>query len=230
MTSQSARNVSASVSRFTPCPDVLVDLYSHTTALVWGKICRYSQMDEGICRASLERLALEMGLTDETIAKHVKKLEEGQYVQDMTPDLRNRPHIYKDTEKLRLKVNIAMDEVYTTKKIGSHYRKNRYEVTTTKGREENQNVFTAYEQIFGVPLTQTTADKLKYAELEYSTSWVIDALYLAVENSTPTKDKRNWRYCETILIRWKLSGKDDGKKGKPAPTVNEALKKAGYDV
>jgi hypothetical protein len=51
------------------------------------------------------------------------------------------------------------------------------------------------------------ADSLDLAEKDYPAGWIADAIRLAVENN-----KRNWRYCEAILRRWKESGKDDGKR------------------
>ena len=62
------------------------------------------------------------------------------------------------------------------------------------------------------------------AEQEYPEAWILEAISLAVQNN-----KQNWRYCETILKRWKNKGKDNGK-GKPAPTLNDAMRNAGYDV
>lgn len=51
------------------------------------------------------------------------------------------------------------------------------------------------------------ADTLQDAEKVYPLQWITDAIQLAVHNN-----KRNWRYCETILKRWQTDGKDDGKR------------------
>ena len=88
-----------------------------------------------------------------------------------------------------------------TKKFGSHYQKTKYEESTT-------NTFAIYESNIG-PLTPMIADSLQDAEKIYPADWIKDAIALAVENN-----KRNWRYCETILKRWQESGKDAGR-GKP---------------
>jgi len=45
------------------------------------------------------------------------------------------------------------------------------------------------------------ADALKDAEEMYSDEWIADAVELAVKNN-----KRNWKYCEAILKRWKEEG------------------------
>lgn len=84
------------------------------------------------------------------------------------------------------------------------------EESTTKGDSETRNIFRVYEENIGA-LTPIISDILANAEKDYGIVWVIDAITLAVKNK-----KRNWRYCETILARWREEGKDDGE-GKPAP-------------
>ncbi len=63
------------------------------------------------------------------------------------------------------------------------------------------NIFKLYEQNIG-PLTPLIADTLKDAEETYSQEWLADAITLAVENN-----KRNWKYIEAILKRWKDEGR-----------------------
>jgi DnaD/phage-associated family protein len=68
------------------------------------------------------------------------------------------------------------------------------------------NIFELYESNIG-PLTPMIADSLGDAEKLYDEQWIADAIRLAVEHN-----KRNWKYCEAILKRWKEEGKDEGKK------------------
>src|SRR5258706_10802543 len=79
---------------------------------------------------------------------------------------------------------------------------------------ERPNVFKVYEENIG-PLTPLIADALKDAEEVYQAYWITDAIELAVKNN-----KRNWKYCEAILKRWKEEGRaekqdrrDDKKSG-----------------
>jgi DnaD/phage-associated family protein len=202
------KQIEATISKFTPCPDVLVEKYSHTTALVWGKIWRYCQMKDELCRAAIKRLADDLGLTDDTIAKHIKLLEKGGYIKDLTPDVRHKPHEYIDTGKLRLRINLFMEEETGTEKLGTErYRENRIKESSTTA-----DLFSVYENNIG-PITTMTADNLVDAEKTYPVQWIVEAIKLAVENN-----KRNWRYCETILRRWQTDGKDEGK-GKPKPVI-----------
>jgi DnaD/phage-associated family protein len=66
---------------------------------------------------------------------------------------------------------------------------------------ERPNVFRLYEENIG-PLTPLIADALKDAEELYAAEWIADAIELAVKNN-----KRNWKYCEAILKRWKEEGR-----------------------
>ncbi len=65
---------------------------------------------------------------------------------------------------------------------------------------ERPNIFKLYEENIG-PLTPLLADALKDAEQTYNPEWVAEALQLAV-----LKNKRNWKYIEAILRRWKEEG------------------------
>ena len=66
---------------------------------------------------------------------------------------------------------------------------------------ERPNVFKLYEENIG-PLTPLIADTLKDAEELYAPAWIADAIEVAVKNN-----KRNWKYCEAILKRWKEEGR-----------------------
>jgi len=65
---------------------------------------------------------------------------------------------------------------------------------------ERPNIFKLYEENIG-PLTPLIADALKDAEKTYPPEWVAEALGIAVK-----KNKRNWKYVEAILHRWKEEG------------------------
>ncbi len=66
---------------------------------------------------------------------------------------------------------------------------------------ERSNLFKLYEENIG-PLTPLAADMLKDAEDIYQAEWIAEAIGLAVENN-----KRNWKYIEAILKRWKEEGR-----------------------
>ncbi len=70
---------------------------------------------------------------------------------------------------------------------------------------EKPNVFKLYEENIG-PLTPLMADALKAAEKDYPAEWLTEAFTVAV-----TRNKRNWKYIEAILKRWKEEGRHEGK-------------------
>jgi DNA replication protein len=65
---------------------------------------------------------------------------------------------------------------------------------------ERPNIFKLYEENIG-PLTPLIADMLKEAEEFYREEWFEEAFTIAVKNN-----KRNWKYVEAILKRWKEEG------------------------
>lgn len=79
---------------------------------------------------------------------------------------------------------------------------------------ERPNVFKLYEENIG-PLTPLIADALKDAEQTYLEEWIAEAIELAVKNN-----KRNWKYTEAILKRWKDQGKRNETKDRQDPIKN----------
>ncbi len=65
---------------------------------------------------------------------------------------------------------------------------------------ERPNIFKIYEENIG-PLTPMIADMLRDSEKDYPEEWIVDAMGIAVKNN-----KRNWKYVEAILRRWKEEG------------------------
>ena len=82
---------------------------------------------------------------------------------------------------------------------------------------ERLNVFKLYEENIG-PLTPLIADALKDAEKIYPEIWIADAIGLAVKNN-----KRNWKYCEAILKRWKEEGRAEKQNRRDDKKVNPSL-------
>jgi DnaD/phage-associated family protein len=72
--------------------------------------------------------------------------------------------------------------------------------TPSNPTPERPNIFKLYEENIG-PLTPMLADALKDAEQTYPPEWVAEALEIAVKSN-----KRNWKYVEAILRRWKDEG------------------------
>ena len=87
---------------------------------------------------------------------------------------------------------------------------------------ERPNVFRLYEENIG-PLTPLIADALKDAEELYSDEWIADVIEIAVKNN-----KRNWKYCEAILKRWKEEGTHGQKDQRDARQGSERYTKSEF--
>jgi DnaD/phage-associated family protein len=85
-----------------------------------------------------------------------------------------------------------------------------------------ENPYTVYEQNIG-PLSAAVSERMKLAETDYSSAWVVDAIRLAA-----LRNKRRWDYVHGILRNWQRDGKDDGEK--PEMTYAEELVAAGYTL
>jgi Mn-dependent DtxR family transcriptional regulator len=87
---------------FTPLLDVLVKDFGIVTASVYGIVWRYAQMEDKVCRASLEKIADRVNVSSKTAERHIKKLCTSGYLEDLTPGVKNKPHIYIVTGKAEL--------------------------------------------------------------------------------------------------------------------------------
>ncbi len=98
------REIVQEISGFTPMFDAVVMRYKdETRAAVHGAMWRFCQMSDGVCRASLETIAEMIGISAATAMRHAEELVKDGYFVDMTPDLKNRPHVYADTGAVKMK-------------------------------------------------------------------------------------------------------------------------------
>lgn len=102
-----SRTVLANVDGFTPVIDGLVQELGLMSAVIFGRVWRYCQMEDGVCRASLEKIGDSIGVDRVTVLRHIKDLCDRGYLEDLTPDVRNRPHVYADTGKAGLVLSLA---------------------------------------------------------------------------------------------------------------------------
>jgi DNA-binding MarR family transcriptional regulator len=81
---------------FSPIFDLVAAQYGLVTAAVYGVVHRHCQLRDGVCRASIRRLAQLIGVDRATVLRHLHKLVEEGFLEDLTPDQNNKPHIYRD--------------------------------------------------------------------------------------------------------------------------------------
>jgi DNA-binding Lrp family transcriptional regulator len=100
-----SKTILANVDGFTPVIDEIVKDVGLMSAVVFGRMWRFCQMKDGVCNASLEKIAEEIGIDRATVMRHAKALCDAGYLKDLTPGLRNHPHTYADTGKVMLRLN-----------------------------------------------------------------------------------------------------------------------------
>jgi DnaD/phage-associated family protein len=78
------------------------------------------------------------------------------------------------------------------------------ETTTESSQKEAANPLFALFMNNVSMVTPLIADAIEKAEKDYSSEWVSESIQIA-----GTKGAKSWRYCETILERWKREGKSE---------------------
>jgi len=99
--------IEVELTGFTPVLDNLISEYSLVTAAIYGIVWRYAQMSDKVCKAPLEKIGKRLDLSGKTAERHIKILCAGGYLVDLTPGVRNKPHIYAVTGKAEISGGIS---------------------------------------------------------------------------------------------------------------------------
>lgn len=118
-----SKTVLAKVDGFTPLIDGLTVEQGVITSAVFGKVWRYCQMADGVCSASQERIADELGISRITVNTHIEKLCSAGYLVDKTPTLIGLPHQYADTGKAGLSILFTAHHEQPVKEIDTTCKK-----------------------------------------------------------------------------------------------------------
>jgi len=123
------------VDTFTPIFDAIVQDVGLVGASVYGRIWRYCQGNRHCCDAAQFTIAGQLNLSLRTVQRWIAELVQAGYLEDLTPDLKNKPHSYTTTGKLRLVVNIRAECATTesrsaTTESRSHYDRESHEETS----------------------------------------------------------------------------------------------------
>lgn len=87
---------------FTPILDTMSSRYGLVGAAVFGVVWRHANMRNGVCSASQERMAELLGVNRMTVNKWIATFCDNGYLEDTTPDTKNRAHVYRVTGKAGL--------------------------------------------------------------------------------------------------------------------------------
>lgn len=102
-----SKTILADVSGFTPIIDSMAREHGLIYAAVFGRMWRFCQMEDGVCKASLDTIAAGLHVDKATISRYAERLVADGYLRDLTPSLRNSPHVYADTGKASIRVGIG---------------------------------------------------------------------------------------------------------------------------
>lgn len=92
--------------------DIVTQDVGLISSVVYGLVWRHCQMKDGVCKKNAAELAEMLAVEEKTIRRHLKKLCDAGYIRDLTPELRNRPHIYADAGKVKIsgKVEVLLSD------------------------------------------------------------------------------------------------------------------------
>lgn len=79
--------------RYVPCSDWLNRTEGLSVSAVFGAIWRYCCI-RGMCNASVATLATNLGISDKTVRRSIKRLKQLGYIKDHSDNLRNHPHTF----------------------------------------------------------------------------------------------------------------------------------------
>ena len=86
---------------YTPSFDVLIDRYGRRESAVYGRIWRRCQAEAGICYESIENMAQGIDWSYKRVKHSLKLLVQDGWLKDLTPDIRNDPHVYVLTNQIK---------------------------------------------------------------------------------------------------------------------------------
>lgn len=224
-----SKTILTKIDGWTPLPDLLVTKYGLTTAAVWASAWRFCQMSDGVCRASIEKIGARIDLSRQSTMKHMQILVDDGFFEDTTPNLKNKPHIYRDTGKVGMynRLGISVNEVDSgvnlvdsQSQVSLHedsIKESNKDINEEEGKNDakTQHVFELYSQEIG-PLTLMIAQSLEDDEKEHGPVWVCEAIKIASKRGA-----RNYSYVSAILKRWKVDGygtelkRNNGKSNEP---------------
>ncbi len=84
------------------------------------------------------------------------------------------------------------------------WQKSTGDRTAIQLSDEQPNIYKLYEENIG-PITPMMAEILKEDEAEYPSTWIEEAIRIAVK-----RNARNWKYVQAILERWQKEGRGNG--------------------
>jgi DNA-binding Lrp family transcriptional regulator len=201
----------ATVDGFTPLIDALVQQFGIVTAAVFGKVWRYCQMSDGVCKASQERLARELGINRVTVNQHIDILVKAGYLKDKTPNLSGKPHEYADTGKANLSVSITgkaepVKQIDTTCKSNLQPPVNIIDTKKEVKKEKDKIDVTIDNRERVGEILKKHENKLVPNSNEIIDAWLEYHTLERIEQAAAKYTGKNVNYLDTVLIDWQVNG------------------------
>jgi len=125
------------IANFTPKFDSVVDDVGSGAADVFGAMWRFAQMEDNVCKASKETIGKMVGGGWQKVLRHQKELAKKGYINDLTPGVRNRPHIW--AVKRMFHIVLAAEEITENEEV--------YQNSTPEDNEVCQNETPRYTKM-----------------------------------------------------------------------------------
>ena len=210
------KQIITEISGFVPIFDCVLEKYKNATrAIVHGAMWRFCRMKDGVCKASLTTIGEMTGLAPATIMRHAQVLCEDGYFVDLTPDLKNKPHVYADTGKVKMvnRFDVSQRNVSISQRNASVSESQLNKVLNKDNNKQSTTIdagliFRLYETNIGLVHNVTLSQEIgEYAELPVP--WLEYAFKQAADANA-----RNWRYVRAILDNCKATNGIPVKKNK----------------
>ena len=137
-------------------------------------------------------------MSDRTIMRHIDPLVADGYLLDTTPDLKNRPHIYADTGKLRIKISIEA----TVTESHSTVTKSHSRATESHRQGDRESVEESIKKE-SKNFNSLSADDFKAMSVEQARKVPELKLYAKATNFFP--GSLTWHYVYTFIREHKLT-------------------------
>lgn len=209
------QKIETQISGYVPVFDALLAKYDNPiTPLVFGRMWLYCNMIDRVCRAALATIGEGLNLDASTVSRHAEKLVADGFLIDLTPTLKNRPHVYADAGRVVMKNALNAHLAESKASLAQNkadLAQNRLS-TLSNTPVDNKDVAKAiqnrtsllvklYRENIGEP-TPLMADILRNAVIDYPVeTWYQPAFEIAV-----IANARKWNYVAAVLDGWKNNG------------------------
>ncbi len=105
-TRKTQKKPAARLPLFIPLFDSMAREYGPTVAGLYGLIWRHCPMNRGRCPLPIGRVATMLGSTHLTVTRHLRRLVDDGYLEDLTPQAKHTAHTYRLTSRFHTSIEL----------------------------------------------------------------------------------------------------------------------------